>query len=346
MFLSYCTTFKFAESAFRDRCLNRALKPLRNLVFQHSIAIFISVCLQAELLSKISKIYLLSRSFFATDESILSALLQFCCRFESLNMALQPLHLHLWIPALNASKGGIQVYSAALLKALRSIAPSSQLEVFLKQDWPAPNSQYRCFGRYPARLRTAAFALALARSSLRHPPDLIISTHVNFAPVALALKQLCGVPYWVAAHGIDVWDLKNPLRQMALQQADRILAVSSTTRDRLLQQNLPADRVVVLPCTVDADRFTIAPKPNYLLRRYNLLPDQPVILTVARLESIDRAKGYDQILHALPQIRRAIPQVRYLLVGTGGDRLRIERLIDALQVQSNVTLAGLVSTLR
>lgn len=251
-------------------------------------------------------------------------------------------HLHLWIPALSASKGGIQVYSATLLEAIRSIAPECQLQVFTQHDLPS-SAPHVCFGHYPARVRTTAFVLHLLRSSLLDPPDLIITTHVNYAPIALAASQL-GVPYWVAAHGIDVWNLRHPLKQAALQRADRILAVSRITRDRLLsEQSLDPDRVTVLPCTFAPDRFSIAPKPDDLLRRYGLTADQPVILTVARLESIDRAKGYDQILQALPQIRAAIPNVHYLLVGTGADRSRIEQLIDRWQVRSSVTLAGFVS---
>ena len=290
-----------------------------------------------------------------------------CCKFSMLSISI-PEHsdankmtarspkLHLWIPALFQSKGGIQVYSAFLLAALQAVAANSQREVFLKHDefsealLHQSNTRFRCFGRYPTWLRTSAFAFDLLRSGCVQRPDLIITTHVNFAVIAAALKQWRGVPYWVVAHGIDVWNPQGgvpqghrSLRQIALRRADRILAVSGYTRDRLLrEQALDPRRVVLLPNTFDADRFKIAPKPDYLLRRYQLAVNQPVILTVARLESIDRQKGYDQILQALPQIRRQIRNVRYLLVGTGGDRVRIEQMIDRLQLRSSVTLTGFV----
>jgi hypothetical protein len=48
------------------------------------------------------------------------------------------------------------------------------------------------------------------------------------------LKRLNGTPYWVVAHGIDAWNITNPRIQVALGAADRILCVSSYTRDRLL----------------------------------------------------------------------------------------------------------------
>src|SRR3712207_6948871 len=52
------------------------------------------------------------------------------------------------------------------------------------------------------------------------------------------------------------------------------------------------------------DALPISPKPQYLLKRYGLTVEQPTILTVARLDSNDRYKGYDKILQVLPEIRR------------------------------------------
>jgi glycosyltransferase involved in cell wall biosynthesis len=88
--------------------------------------------------------------------------------------------------------------------------------------------------------------------------------------------------------------------------------------------------------------FAIAPKPPRLLRKYGLKPQTPVILTVGRLESSERYKGYDQIIKALPAIRREAPDARYMLVGKGADRPRIERLIAEVGVQEAVILAGFV----
>jgi glycosyltransferase involved in cell wall biosynthesis len=145
------------------------------------------------------------------------------------------------------------------------------------------------------------------------------------------------------AHGIDAWNLQNPRLIQALRHADRILAVSHYTRDRLLQeQALDPEKVVVLPNTFDASRFQIAPKPQSLLKKYNLTLDQPVILTIARLAGEERYKGYDQIIRALPEIIKTIPNVHYLIGGKGGDRPRVEKLIRDLKLENYVTLAGFI----
>jgi glycosyltransferase involved in cell wall biosynthesis len=131
--------------------------------------------------------------------------------------------------------------------------------------------------------------------------------------------------------------------QTALHHADLILAVSGYTRDRLIkEQNLDPDKISVLYNTFDADKFVPASKPTYLLDRHQLKPEQPTILTVGRLSASEQYKGYDQIIRAIPKIRDLIPDVHYIIVGKGDDKLRIDQLITELKLETCVTLAGFV----
>ncbi len=257
---------------------------------------------------------------------------------------------HLWFPNIFEFKGGIQVFSAVFLETLQSLYPQSRYDVFLKQDRPASidwqsaaPTRFHCAGNVPARLRTPAFAAQLLSQGVQQRPNLVISTHLNYTPVAALLKRLTHVPFWAIAHGIEAWDIQKPSLRKALHHADLILAVSSYTRDRLLkEQNLRPDQVVVLPNTVDGDRFQVAPKPAYLLERYNLQPNQPIILTVNRLVANEPYRGYDKVLEALPQIRQVLPDVHYIIAGKGDDRPRLEQFIAQHNLQDCVTLAGFV----
>jgi glycosyltransferase involved in cell wall biosynthesis len=257
---------------------------------------------------------------------------------------------HLWFPNIFEFKGGIQVYSFILLEALQSLYPHSDYQVFLKHDTRSfpnlsflTNTKFYFSGTWPGLLRTLVFASQILVLGLWYRPKLVISTHLNFTPAAYWLKLLGDVPYWTIAHGEEAWNIKRRGLQTALHHADRILAVSSYTRDRLLkEQNLDPSKISLLPCTFDASRFQIAPKPQHLLNCYRLTAEQPIILTVGRLDSTQQYKGYDKILRALPEMRRQIPNVHYILVGQGSDRPRIEQLIAQLNLQKCVTLAGFV----
>lgn len=257
---------------------------------------------------------------------------------------------HLWFPSLYNMKGGIQVYSTFLLQALQNIYPDSTYSVFLKHDSDAdfalshqPNTKLYGTGNWSIKSRTLAFATRIFSAAIAERPNLIIASHLNFIVVAHWLNRIAGIPYWAVAHGIEAWNVQNPALKRALQGADKILAVSNYTRDRLIrEQNLDPDRVVILPNTFDAARFKIAPKPDYLLQRYNLNSQQPTILTVARLDSGEQYKGYDKVLQAMPKILERIPQARYILAGKGEDVERVKRLINELKLEDRVILTGFV----
>ncbi|WP_242038079.1 glycosyltransferase [Tolypothrix sp. FACHB-123] len=248
-------------------------------------------------------------------------------------------------------KGGIQVYSSFLLEALQDLYVNSKYDVFLKHDTCClsnfdlfPNTKFHFAGKWNQTLRTLAFASQILGHGFWQRPSLIISSHLNFTVAAYLLKQLTGIPYWAVAHGVDAWNITNPALKTALFHADRILAVSEYTRDRLLkEQNLDPAKISLLPNTFDDSKFRIKPKPEKLLQRYGLQAEQPIILTVARLDIQERYKGYDQILLALPEIRRHIPNVHYLIVGKGSDRTRIQQLITQLNLQDCVTLTGFIA---
>ena len=258
--------------------------------------------------------------------------------------------IFLWIPDMFQFKGGIQVYSNFFVEAIQNIYPRADYNVFFKNDTHStPNISFlpqTCFhfaGNVSIPWRTPFFLSQLLVNALRQKPDLIITTHLNFTIAAYWLKKLAQIPYITVAHGIEAWNIQKPTLKKALQCADRILAVSSYTRDRLVrQQNLDPHKVVVLPNTFNSGRFQPGEKPTHLWERYGINQNKFIVLTVARLSKSEKHKGYDKILAALPQIRREIPNVHYLLVGKGDDRPRLEQLINQLQLQDCVTLAGFV----
>ncbi len=257
------------------------------------------------------------------------------------------------MPGLFDFKGGIQTYSGFLLQALQQLNSESHsdspIDVFLMHDRPRSlsaddHSRFYFSGHVPSRFRAPTFASTALAAGIQQRPDLVISTHLNFTVAAYWLKRLTGIPYWAVAHGFEAWNVQRPALRRALAHADKILAVSSYTRNRLVQeQALAPERVSLLPNTFDAQRFQVAAKPAHLLERYQLTADQPIILTVNRLAAGEAYHPYDRVLAALPQIRQVIPNVHYLIVGQGDDRQRLEQLIVDRQLQHCVTLAGFVS---
>ncbi len=159
--------------------------------------------------------------------------------------------------------------------------------------------------------------------------------------LGLFCQRWLGVRMINYIHGEEVTvdlhrDYYERCRRRYLQRADAVVAVSSFTRQALIEQMGVAPGKIELICNgTDVARFQPGPKDAALLARYGL-QGKLVILTVGRL--IER-KGIDMTLRALPQVLERYP-VHYLIVGTGPYRALLEELVRTLGLEAHVTFTG------
>ncbi len=257
--------------------------------------------------------------------------------------------IHLWLPNIFEFKGGIQTYLLDFLTVLSNQSPSFNLSVFNKLDIPGSQRDmpeavdFHFSGHISKYIRTLYFSLQLFIFGLFKKPDLIICGHTNFSPVAYLVSRLRNVPYWILVYGIDAWDISKPMQKKAMREANKIISIGTFTRNRIIQeQHIDIEKFSLLPVTFDSNRFHPAPKPSYLLDRYHLRADQPVILTVNRLCATESFRAYDQVLSALPAVRKEIPDAKYIIVGKGEDKPRLEASIRRSQLEDYVILTGFV----
>jgi len=232
--------------------------------------------------------------------------------------------------------GGVQVYTTTLVRALRRICGVEVVRLLAVPGPPASDS-----GR-ALRLSPAAkgrFFWRAFREAVSWRPGLCICTHVALAPLGYSISAILGCPFWVSAHGIEIWGKLSPWKQRALCAAGKVLAVSAFTRERVIQRHaLSASRVIVLPNVLDEDLLAAVPD-NRKLSALNLAQKRP-ILTVARLSAAERYKGHDVMLHALPTVIERVPNAVYLIAGDGDDRGRLEGLARELGVHNSVFFLG------
>lgn len=252
--------------------------------------------------------------------------------------------LHVWVPGLSET-GGIQHYSRCLVRALGELFPDNALKVFSKNDKPGENevsssAQLRCFGQWQGTARTAAFASSALLAAWRDRPTACISTHPHFAKALRYSRS----PYLVVEHGIETWGHLHGSMKTSLQAANGHLPVSNFTRDVLIREGgIEPSRIVTVPDTFREDAFAPGPKPGYLLQRHGLKADQPVLLTVGRLNPDEAYKGHDQVIAALPILRSSHPETRYVIVGTGADEARLRQCAADHGQSDAVIFAGFIA---
>jgi phosphatidyl-myo-inositol dimannoside synthase len=201
-----------------------------------------------------------------------------------------------------------------------------------------------------ALLSIPLFAWALRRLIRAQTPDAVFCP--TWLPEGAACRWAVGtapIPYFVAAHGTEVFDnfatLKNSVRtvltrklkQRVFDQAARIFPVSRYTRRALLEEACGTeDRIITVNNGVNPAIFRQAPLPSNIEATYRPHAER-ILLTVTRLYPY---KGVDRTLEALPAIASAVPGVRYLVAGDGPDRPRLEALTAHLGLQAQVRFLG------
>lgn len=244
-------------------------------------------------------------------------------------------------------RGGIESFVLALCERM----PADEVVVYTA-SMPGDRELDRTLPfpvhRDPSRnlLPTPAVARRVARVLRDEGCDRVV--YGASAPLGLlapSLRRAGAVRQVALTHGHEVWWARVPGARSLLRrigdEVDVMTYVSEWCRDRIARALSPdaAARMERLSPGVDVSRFRPGCGGADVRRRYGIGDDVPVVVCAARMV---RRKGQDTLVRAWPEVLRAFPAARLLLVGDGPDRGRIERLIKEGGVSDSVVSAGSV----
>lgn len=168
--------------------------------------------------------------------------------------------------------------------------------------------------------------------------------------VALMLNKLDGIPFSCFVHGEDANAVSSgaddgvmcsrQLRWMTRQVMNSVQTIIANSRNSARiareQWGLSAERVQLLHPGCDTKYFVPASR-DADVRRALGWGDRPVLLTVGRLQ---KRKGHDMMIRALSQVREAIPDVLFAIVGSGEELEPLKQLVEAEGEQNHVLFHG------
>jgi phosphatidyl-myo-inositol dimannoside synthase len=220
-------------------------------------------------------------------------------------------------------------------------------------DRDLPYQVSRITAPHSALISYPLFARALRPLILQQAPDVVFCP--TWLPDGAAGRWAIGarpIPYYVAAHGTEVFDnfasmqngirtvLTRGLKRAVFQQARRVFPVSDYTRRAVLAEGGGSESsIVTVNNGVNPGIFRKTPVTAEVRATYKPAAER-ILLTVTRLYPY---KGVDRMLEALPAIVRACPNVKYLVVGTGPDLDRLRELARGLGLERQVSFLGAVS---
>lgn len=248
-----------------------------------------------------------------------------------------------------SSMGGIEKFNRAFMKAMIDLQEPLNIRASFAGMYDdhsdaayVPPESFQAYSGNRIR-----FVIQNLLESLR--VDELIIGHMNLAAVGVLYKLLRPTKkLTVICHGIEVFEPVSGIQKKLLQKADRILAVSSFTKNKLIElQQLPAEKISVFPNTLDPHFQLPAEfsKPTYLQKRYGLSGQEKVIFTLTRLNCEEGYKGYDKVISILPQLIKSGLSFKYILAGKADDaeKKRMQKLISARGLEEYVLMPGFIA---
>lgn len=172
---------------------------------------------------------------------------------------------------------------------------------------------------------------------------LICGSPVSPGIVGLVIKKIFNVPYVIFAYGGEtLYYSDHPkiikFMKFIINNADLIVADSQYTKNEFEKISSSQKNFSVITPGVDIDIFKPEEKNKELAQRYNL-ENKKVLLTVARLA---KRKGHDIIIKILSEIIEKVPNLVYIIVGTGPEEQNLKKLAHNLSLENNIIFTGYV----
>jgi glycosyltransferase involved in cell wall biosynthesis len=121
-----------------------------------------------------------------------------------------------------------------------------------------------------------------------------------------------------------------PFENKTYRLADAIISDCEDTKRVLMEQYaIPEEKITVIPCAVDTEKFHCLNVP----KKHNCL------LYVGRIAT---RKGIDFLIRSMPLVVRQLPDVQLLVGGTGNCLDKMKSLVSRLGLEHTVTFLGFV----
>ncbi len=178
--------------------------------------------------------------------------------------------------------------------------------------------------------------------------DVVILSHINLLLIGWVIKKISpSTKIVLLAHGIEIWYPLGSRRRSMLHRCDLVLAVSTYTKNVIIDvHELPGEKCAVLNNCLDPylPLPSILKKNKALLDKYGFNATDTILMTLTRLSSKERYKGYDNVIRAMAVIKPNHGSIKYLVAGSFDDNEKsfVDGLLRQYGLEDNVALPGYI----
>ena len=175
---------------------------------------------------------------------------------------------------------------------------------------------------------------------------IIISATWELSEGLIKHKKKYSFSLITVLHGLEVTRLNSnkykkriPKFVQTIDHSDQVIAVSNYTKNEAISIT-GNQKIATIPNFVNTTEFF--PKSTSNCRKnFQLNQSDKILLSLSRLV---KRKGHDIIIRAIQIVKKKIPEIKYLIAGTGDNPYNkiLEQLVNDLGLQSHVHFLGYI----
>ncbi|NQU99590.1 MAG: glycosyltransferase family 4 protein [Parcubacteria group bacterium] len=168
--------------------------------------------------------------------------------------------------------------------------------------------------------------------------------YIPYAISALILNKFKNIPYTIFTHGLEILETRNSpksnyILKLCLKNAQNVIVTTNYLKKEIVNK-YPSlsldDKIIKIPPGVDSNHFRPNLNTSDLVAKHDL-ENKKIILTCGRLV---KRKNHQLIVKALPEILKKVPNVIYLIAGTGPEEKNLRKQVNELGLEKSVRFLG------
>lgn len=181
-------------------------------------------------------------------------------------------------------------------------------------------------------------------------PTLIYQRHSAFGFLIRPLSRFMNATSVLEVNASEVWvkehwsrlifrNLARLAEASAVSEADIVSVISKGVIEQLKEQGLSPHTVVMNPNGVDPDEFYPAIDGRTVRKQYGFSAKHVV---VGFIGTFAKWHGVETLIEAAIRSVRKRPSIRFLLIGDGGLRSKLEQKVSELGLEKSIAFTGLI----
>jgi len=175
---------------------------------------------------------------------------------------------------------------------------------------------------------------------------IIISATWELSEGLIKHKKKYSFSLITVLHGLEVtrlnsnkYDKSIPKFIQTIDHSDQVIAVSNYTKNEAISIT-GIQKIITIPNFVNTTEF-FPQSTSECRNKFQLHHSDKILLSLSRLV---KRKGHDIVIRAIQIVKEKIPEIKYLIAGTGDNPYKkmLKQLVNDLELQSYVHFVGYI----